>query len=170
MSLCWTSVETRLGRFLVASQDGEIVSIKLPGTEPAILWQELADLAPGTEAEARLDAVLVRATEQIQEFVEGLRTEFQLPIRLQGTAFQEAVWQQLQNIPYGETRSYAQLAEAVGKPGAARAVGGANRANPLPLVVPCHRVVAADGSLGGYAGEMAGAGGLKARLLDLERV
>jgi methylated-DNA-[protein]-cysteine S-methyltransferase len=103
--------------------------------------------------------------EQLAEYFEGKRTRFDLPLDVDGTPFQKAVWNELQRIPYGETRSYGEIAKAVGKPGAARAVGMANHDNPIAVVIPCHRVVGRDGSLTGYAGGLH----LKAQLLSIER-
>jgi O-6-methylguanine DNA methyltransferase len=105
------------------------------------------------------------AVAQILEYLEGKRTAFDLPLDLRGTPFQLEVWQALLRIPYGETCSYADLAREIGRPSAMRAVGAANGANPVALVVPCHRVIAADRKLGGYAGGLE----LKARLLAMER-
>ncbi len=90
---------------------------------------------------------------------------FELPLDLRGTPFQRAVWEALQEIPYGETRSYAEIARRVGQPNAVRAVGAANGANPVALIVPCHRVIASGGKLGGYGGGLA----LKGKLLAMER-
>jgi methylated-DNA-[protein]-cysteine S-methyltransferase len=101
---------------------------------------------------------------EIEEFLEGDRREFSLKLAPEGTAFQKRVWSALRNIPFGETRSYGQLAAELGSPGAARAVGRANAANPICLLVPCHRVVGADGSLTGFAFGV----DLKRRLLELE--
>jgi methylated-DNA-[protein]-cysteine S-methyltransferase len=109
-------------------------------------------------------ALARRALAEIGEFLDGRRREFTVPLDLQGTPFQIQVWNALRRIPYGETRSYADIARAVGRPKAARAVGMANHWNPVAIVVPCHRVVASDGSLGGYAGGL----NLKTRLLRLE--
>jgi methylated-DNA-[protein]-cysteine S-methyltransferase len=92
------------------------------------------------------------AVAQLGEYFAGERRSFDLPLAPEGTAFQQRVWTGLAAIPYGETTSYAALAEAIGHPGSARAVGAANGANPLAIVVPCHRVVGADGTLAGYAG------------------
>jgi methylated-DNA-[protein]-cysteine S-methyltransferase len=102
---------------------------------------------------------------QVQEFLKGKRTYFDVRLSPKGTAFQKRVWTELQRIPFGHTRSYAQLAAAVGRPKAARAVGRANATNPICLLVPCHRVVGADGSLTGFAFGQ----DLKRRLLELER-
>ena len=103
---------------------------------------------------------------QLNEYFTGRRRTFDLPLSLRGTAFQRSVWLQLLQIPWGETRSYGDIARAVGKPGAARAVGMANQTNPIPIIVPCHRVIGANGSLTGYAGGL----DVKARLLALEGV
>jgi O-6-methylguanine DNA methyltransferase len=105
------------------------------------------------------------AIDQILEYLASERTDFDVPLDLRGTPFQRAVWDVLLKIPYGETYSYAEVARAIGRPNAQRAVGSANNANPVSLVVPCHRVIAADGSLGGYGGGQ----DLKARLLAMER-
>lgn len=88
---------------------------------------------------------------QLEEYFCGKRREFDIPIRLNGTEFQKAVWNALLTVPYGKTASYKDIAAMIGKPKAARAVGGANNKNPIIIIVPCHRVVGADGSLTGYA-------------------
>jgi methylated-DNA-[protein]-cysteine S-methyltransferase len=106
------------------------------------------------------------ARQQIEAYLAGDRRDFALPLAPRGTAFQQRVWAALRAIPFGETRTYGQLAAQLGKPGASRAVGRANATNPICLVVPCHRVIGADGSLTGFAfGE-----DTKRRLLALERV
>jgi methylated-DNA-[protein]-cysteine S-methyltransferase len=105
------------------------------------------------------------AVDQLKAYFAGELTEFTVELRLSGTPFQRSVWRQLRRIPYGETRSYGQLADALGNPGASRAVGLANGRNPIGIIVPCHRVVGADGALTGYGGGLA----RKQRLLDLER-
>jgi methylated-DNA-[protein]-cysteine S-methyltransferase len=105
-----------------------------------------------------------QALGEIAQYLAGRRREFTVPLDLEGTPFQLQVWSALRRIPYGETRSYGEIARAVGRPKAARAVGMANHSNPVAIVVPCHRVIAGDGSLGGYAGGL----GLKTALLRLE--
>lgn len=104
---------------------------------------------------------------QLQEYFAGQRLHFTLPVDPVGTPFQKQVWTVMMDIPCGETRSYGEIARAVGRPGAARAVGMANKRNPIPVVIPCHRIIGADGSLTGYSGHE----GLttKQALLDLER-
>jgi methylated-DNA-[protein]-cysteine S-methyltransferase len=101
---------------------------------------------------------------QIDEYFRGRRTEFDLPLRMRGTGFQRRVWEALREVPYGETTSYGELARRIGRPDGARAVGWANGSNPLAVIVPCHRVIGADGSLTGYGGGLA----RKRLLLDLE--
>lgn len=105
------------------------------------------------------------AYKELSEYARGERKAFDLPLRFCGTPFQERVWRALCGIPYGETRSYGDIARAVGSPGAARAVGQANHVNPLSIIVPCHRVISADGSLGGYGGGLE----MKKTLLELEK-
>ena len=105
------------------------------------------------------------ALRQIGEYLEGKRREFDLPLDLRATPFQRRVYEALLEVPYGETRTYAEIARAIGQPRATRAVGTANGANPLSLVIPCHRIVASGGKLGGYGGGLA----MKKRLLAMER-
>lgn len=115
--------------------------------------------------EGTLDASANReAGDQLQEYFDGKRTSFDLSLDVQGTPFQMAVWNELRKIPYGTTCSYGEIARSLGKPGAARAVGMANHGNPVAVVIPCHRVVGADGSLTGYAGGLH----LKEKLLAIE--
>src|SRR5262245_35626242 len=104
------------------------------------------------------------AVRQLGEYFAGERKTFSLTLIPEGTEFQRAVWSELQNIPYGETISYKELAERIGKPKAVRAVGAANGANPIPIIIPCHRVIGNDGSLTGFGGGLP----LKKRLLELE--
>ena len=109
--------------------------------------------------------LLQRAAQQLTEYFAARRRRFDLPLRPQGTAFQQAAWSALCDIPYGQTRTYAQQAAAIGRPKACRAVGMANHCNPLPLFIPCHRVIGAGGKLTGYAGGLA----VKRFLLELEQ-
>ncbi len=101
---------------------------------------------------------------QLEEYFAGTRKQFDIPLALRGTPFQLEVWHALQQIPYGETRTYAGIAHAIGRPTATRAVGAANGANPIPIIVPCHRVIGSNGSLTGFGGGI----DVKRRLLDLE--
>jgi methylated-DNA-[protein]-cysteine S-methyltransferase len=120
--------------------------------------------SPIPDAVAAETALLRRAAEQLEEYFEGRRQAFDLPLKLSGTMFQNAVWAALRTIPYGEMRSYRDIAAAVGNPNAARAVGMANNKNPIAIIVPCHRVVGADGRLVGYGGGLH----IKTALLTLE--
>ena len=110
------------------------------------------------------DKLTDMAAEQLSEYFAGKRMVFDIPLAPYGTGFQEKVWKALQKIPYGETRSYRQIAEAVNSPKACRAVGMANNKNPIWIIIPCHRVIGADGSLTGYGGGLE----MKEKLLRLE--
>jgi methylated-DNA-[protein]-cysteine S-methyltransferase len=133
----------------------------------AILWPEDNAVRAGL-ADVQLHegtvAVLDEAANQLDQYFAGTRSSFDLSLDLQGTTFQLAAWQALAEIPYGETRSYAEQAARLGRPAAVRAVGTANGRNPLSIVLPCHRVVGASGSLTGYAGGLE----RKEQLLRLE--
>lgn len=113
--------------------------------------------------------LLIEAKDQLLEYFEGTRREFDLPVDPNGTEFQKRVWKGLCDIPYGQTISYRQLAENIGSPKAFRAVGQANKKNPVSIVIPCHRVVAADGSLGGYMGKWNDNSSPKVWLINHER-
>jgi methylated-DNA-[protein]-cysteine S-methyltransferase len=109
--------------------------------------------------------LLKEAAVQISEYLQGKRQEFALPLAPIGSDFAMKVWKEMLTIPYGKVRTYGEMAEAIGRPGAARAVGQACNRNPISILIPCHRVVGAGGKLTGYAGGLA----LKERLLELER-
>ncbi|MFN2331521.1 MAG: methylated-DNA--[protein]-cysteine S-methyltransferase [Halomonas sp.] len=144
-----------------ASPLGEILLSADPvGLRQLILTaEELTD----PEGGRRDDKALIDAREQVLAYLDGRRRSFSLPLAPGGSDFQRQVWAALLRIPWGKTRTYGELARRLGREGAARAVGAANGANPLPLLIPCHRVVAVGG-LGGYSGGLA----LKRRLLELE--
>ena len=127
--------ETVLGDVTLVEEDGALLAISLKSIQK------------GTELET---TIIKEAHRQITEYLKGERKVFDLPIRLRGTDFQQQVWTALLDIPYGETRSYKQIAEAIGNPKGMRAVGMANNRNPLLIVVPCHRVIGANGSMVGY--------------------
>jgi methylated-DNA-[protein]-cysteine S-methyltransferase len=123
---------------LVIAEDGKgITKLYLGENAPAGACEEMTPL-------------LRETVRQLSDYFAGTRKDFSLPISLHGTPFQLADWEALRTIPYGETRSYRQIAEQIGKPKACRAVGMANHHNPVAIIIPCHRVIAADGSLGGY--------------------
>ncbi len=110
-----------------------------------------ASAVPRAKVSARATRHVDMAVRQLREYFAGTRRNFTVPLHLEGTEFQQQAWAAMRNIRYGHTMSYAQQAKAIGKPKAMRAVGSANGANPIPIIVPCHRVIASDGSLGGYA-------------------
>ena len=139
---------------------------------PLLLWENgrgvcrVDFMEDGFEAAAEGTQIfLPEAEKQLAEYFRGERRAFDLPLSALGTAFQLAVWKELTRIPYGKTISYGQLAQNLGKPGAARAVGMACHFNPLPLIVPCHRVIGGDGGLAGYAGGLH----RKKKLLQMEK-
>lgn len=130
---------TPLGWLLLTESNQQLTEIQLfPTTPPSV-------------SGAPASGVLREAAQQLNEYFCGRRRTFTLPYVATGTPWQKKVWQALTEIPYGETCSYRQIAERVGNPNAARAVGMANKCNPLPILIPCHRVIGADGSLTGYA-------------------
>ncbi len=157
----WAVVPTTLGQMLVAATDKGVCRLSF-GEDPAALAERFpnAERAQGGEAFEALLAEIVAAVE-----APGTRDFAHIPLDVKGTAFQEAVWQELRRIPKGETRTYAQIAAAVGKPGAVRAAGSANGANHVSVLIPCHRVIRTDGTLGGYAWGL----DIKAKLLAREQ-
>jgi methylated-DNA-[protein]-cysteine S-methyltransferase len=146
---------TPLGRVLILSDGGELVGLAFDGHTRT----------PGVRGRAAGSDGLLSATRvQLDEYFQGVRTRFDLPVRLEGTPFQVAVWSALLDLPYGTTSTYGQVAERIGRPRAARAVGAANGQNPVSIIVPCHRLVGADGGLTGYGWGV----DRKRRLLELE--
>jgi methylated-DNA-[protein]-cysteine S-methyltransferase len=141
----YTHLESPIGRLLLCC-DGESLTglyMDVPGSGRHRLESAVEDGRVGP---------LAQAARQLGEYFAGERREFDLPLRLDGTEFQRRVWQALTEIPYGETWSYGRLALRVGNPKACRAVGLANGRNPISILIPCHRVIGADGSLTGYGG------------------
>ncbi len=131
------------------------------------IWFETYTTKPDELGEqANEHPILVSAKQQLSEYLSGKRTSFDLPLDADGTEFQKQVWSELAKIPFGETRSYKQIAEAINKPRAVRAVGAANGKNPISVVVPCHRVVGSNRALTGYAGGVE----RKKKLLELENI
>ena len=155
--------ESPIGSLRILSTARGVAYLELPHANGRGLAGWLSRHAPDAKT-VQAFAPNRAAIAQVLEYLEAKRTAFALPLDLRGTPFQLQVWRELLRIPYGETRSYHDVARAIGEPLASRAVGGANGANPLALIVPCHRVVASAG-LGGYAGGLV----LKRRLLALER-
>ncbi len=146
--LCRACFDTPAGRLTVAVDSQAVCSLSFGGC-----------------AHNDCTALLRDAEKQISEYFSGKRRKFDLPLKLSGSPFQLRVWNELLNIPYGQTASYSEIARILGNPKACRAVGNANNKNPIPLLVPCHRVVGKNGSLTGYAGGIE----FKKFLLDLEK-
>lgn len=158
-ALFFEHVDTPIGTLTLAADADGLRHIEFPDNRHPV---DREDWIPGASGAA---ADVLRITrEQLREYFEGTRHAFDLPLRPQGTAFQMDVWRMLATIPWGATWSYRDLAWAIGKPEAVRAVGAANGRNPLPIVLPCHRVIGADGSLTGFGGGLP----IKAALLRLE--
>jgi O-6-methylguanine DNA methyltransferase len=162
------SIDSAIGPLFLAASSTGLVALefdaRLPGQQsirpnPRDLREEKRGIK--FEDSPRLMRPYLR---ELEEYFAGARREFDFPLDLRGTDFQLACWRALLAIPYGETRSYAAIARAVGKPNAFRAVGMANNRNPIAIVVPCHRVIASDGSLCGYGGGL----DVKRKLLELE--
>ena len=144
---------TAIGRVAIAEEGGRIVRVHLPNRAPR---------SSPRDAESDL---LREAFRQLNDYLAGKRTVFDLPLDARGTPFQRAVWRELGKIPYGAVATYRDIAVAVGSPKGFRAVGQANHRNPIPLFIPCHRVIATGGGLGGFGGGLA----LKETLLGIEQ-
>ncbi|MES2670950.1 MAG: methylated-DNA--[protein]-cysteine S-methyltransferase [Pseudomonadota bacterium] len=158
-SVFFEHFDTPIGTLTLAADADGLRHIEFPDNRHPM---DREGWIPGARGAA---ADVLRATrEQLREYFEGRRRAFDLPLRPQGTAFQMDVWRTLATIPWGATWSYRDLARTIGKPDAVRAVGAANGRNPLPIVLPCHRVIGADGSLTGFGGGLP----IKAALLRLE--
>ena len=165
----YNEIESPIGPLVLCEAEGALVHIdfgRMADREPALrAWADKVGLS-GAAWTADGGSALLRETQrQLAAYFRGERRTFDVPLGMHGTAFQRAVWQALTTVPYGEVRSYKAIAEAVGNPKAVRAVGGANNKNPLPIVVPCHRIIGAGGTLVGYGGGLP----IKTFLLDLER-
>jgi methylated-DNA-[protein]-cysteine S-methyltransferase len=145
-----TVYESPVGPLRLEGRDGALVALHL-------------NARPGPENLD--DPVLAEATTQLREYFAGTRTSFELPLQMHGNAFEQRVWGALREIPYGDTASYGEIAVQIGAPGAARAVGVANARNPIAIIVPCHRVIGANGKLVGFGGGLP----MKRALLDLEQ-
>lgn len=159
----WTSVSTSLGDTFLAATDRGVVRIALPGEGKKAFFRAVLETIP--DANLVEDAGSLRKTAtQVADFLEGRRKDFDLPLDLRVSPFQGRVLALLRRIPYGKTKSYGEIAAQLGRPKAARAVGLACGRNPLPLVIPCHRVIGADRSLVGFGGGIP----LKRKLLTRE--
>ncbi|WP_168407581.1 methylated-DNA--[protein]-cysteine S-methyltransferase [Acinetobacter indicus] len=145
MKLAFMYMPSPVGRLKLVATDSALVAVIWDNENPKrVLQAELVE---------QLDhPILLDAQQQLNEYFQGQRQTFELPLDFEGTEFQKKVWQALLNIPFGETRSYRQIAEQVGSPKAVRAVGAANGQNPISIIAPCHRVIGSGGKLVGFAG------------------
>jgi methylated-DNA-[protein]-cysteine S-methyltransferase len=149
-----TTMASPVGDLLLTAADGELTGLFMPG-------EAVAPPAGALRDETSFAAI----RRQLEEYFAGERTSFDLPLSPPGTPFQQRVWDELRRIGYGQTITYAELAARIGRPTAIRAAGAANGANPVSIVIPCHRVIGSNGSLTGYSGGLE----VKRFLLDLER-
>ena len=150
--IAWTTMKSPVGTITLVADEEGLRGLWLSGRERSM-------------AGRRDDKALASVRAQLDEYFAGERADFDIPLSMHGTPFQLTVWDALRKIPYGETASYGEIAANIGQPGAARAVGSANGRNPVAIIVPCHRVIASGGKLGGYGGGL----DRKQFLLDLER-
>ena len=143
--ISFSEIESPVGRLILRANGTSLTGIYFDGPNPPPPglqhWTRNANAGP-----------LLEAARQLEEYFTGARREFELPLEMEGTEFQKRAWRNLLTIPYGETRSYGDQAKLIGNPNASRAVGMANGRNPIPIVVPCHRVIGANGSLTGFGG------------------
>lgn len=163
INVYWSTLQLYQWTLHLAATDNGLCYITLPNETFETLERWVKKHLPGAtliQEESKLKPYL----EQVNAYLSGHRKEFSLPLDLKGTPFQVQVWRALLEIPFGETKSYSELAARIGRPTAVRAVGAANGDNPIPIVVPCHRVIGKNGTLTGYRGGV----DIKAALLDLE--
>jgi methylated-DNA-[protein]-cysteine S-methyltransferase len=153
----WTTTSSPVGDLVLTGDGRSLAGLRLPRSDgqPAV----------PANGHHRDDATFAEVRAQLAEYFDGARTSFDLPLAPNGTSFQLQVWDALRHIPYGVTASYGEVAASIGRPGAARAVGLANGRNPIAIIVPCHRVIGADGRLVGYGGGL----DRKRYLLEFER-
>jgi methylated-DNA-[protein]-cysteine S-methyltransferase len=154
-----TLLQTERTAWVMASPIGDLTLVVSGNALTEIRFGN--DVPAGATIDESKSSLVVR---QLKEYFAGLRKEFDVCLEPKGTAFQQSVWRLLLTIPYGETRAYSDLANALGQPNATRAVGAANGQNPIPIIVPCHRVIGRSGKLTGFAGRLP----MKRYLLDLE--
>lgn len=167
-TLYWTTVPSRRGECVIMATEAGVCWLGTPGTREdyGFSWVERrGKLDVDRVIKGEEIALLRQAAGELRHYFAGERVNFTCPLDLRGTPFQLAVWEEMRRIPFGETRSYGELAKVIGRPLASRAVGAASGANPIAIIVPCHRVVGSNGSLTGYGGGLP----TKEWLLALER-
>lgn len=166
-SVCYTTMPSPIGTITIACTDKGVCFIEFGDSTKTLmslkLWSQR--WLRQDELICRDDSSLDEVKTELAQYFAGERTDFSVPLDLYGTPFQKLVWQQLLTIPYGETRSYKDIAMAIDAPKAVRAIGGANHNNPVPIIVPCHRVIGSNGALVGYGGGLS----IKEQLLELEQ-
>ncbi|BBL21653.1 methylated-DNA--[protein]-cysteine S-methyltransferase [Acinetobacter radioresistens] len=158
MKLAMQYMDSPVGRLRLIANEKALVAVLWENEQPKRI--QLAELVVEPE-----HPVLLQVRQQLEEYFEGNRQRFDIPLDFAGTEFQKLVWTELLKIPYGQTRSYGQIAQAIGRPKAMRAVGAANGRNPISIIAPCHRVIGASGALTGFAGGLDN----KTILLNLEK-
>ena len=158
MQLAYKKIQSPVGKLALVANDKGLV---------AVLWENDKPERVRLEGLIKQDnhSVLIQAERQLSEYFTGRRNSFSVPLDMRGTHFQRGVWEALLDIPFGETKTYGQLAKQLGNPQAARAVGAANGRNPISIIVPCHRVIGSSGKLTGFAGGLEA----KEQLLNMER-
>lgn len=161
MSTKYQIYSSPIGDLILCEEDGRLTMVEF--ADPDTEYKSHPDLQ-GQNTAPELTPLLAETVRQLDQYFAGKRRDFDLPLAPQGTPFQQLVWAALRQIPYGTTASYGQIAEAIGNPKASRAVGMANNRNPIAVIIPCHRVIGADGSLVGYGGGLP----IKKQLLELE--
>ena len=156
---------TEIGEVVLGSFCGRLCLLGFRGRETRRTVDDRIKKALNAESVEHDDEVLEKTGRQLDEYFEGLRRKFDIPVLMVGTDFQRRVWKALMKVPYGVTATYGQIAEDIGSPKAVRAVGNANSANPVSIIVPCHRIIGSNGELVGYGGGLS----VKRRLLKLEQ-
>jgi len=165
-TIAWASMRSRIGTIRVAATLSGVCKITLGKETAQDFFSWLERHVGRASHKSERSGIVAIALDQVAEYLDGQRRQFDLPLDLCGTEFQRRVWAAVAAIPYGQTRTYADIARVIGRSEAVRAVGAANGANPLPLVVPCHRVLGSDGSLTGYGGGL----DVKRKLLEMEKL
>ncbi len=156
--------KSKIGEFIIGTYKGKLCIMDFAYRKMRLGLNEKIKNILGADFKKCNDKVMQKTKSQVDEYLQGKRKVFDLPLLLVGSEFQKQVWKELLRVPYGQRVSYLDLAKSIGKPEAVRAVANANGANSLALIVPCHRIIASDGSIGGYGGGVS----VKKRLLKLE--
>lgn len=157
--------KTEIGEVVLGSFRGKLCMLGFRGREMRSTVDDRIKKALNAQFAEHDDEVLKKTRTQLDEYFKGLRRKFDIPVLMLGTDFQKSVWNALMKVPYGDTSTYSQLAKDVGNERAVRAVGNANAANPISIIIPCHRIIGSGGELVGYGGGLS----VKRRLLELER-